>query len=165
MTSLKVTLDRVLHSQAYKDWEAKNKGFYLCSFFRIIGNSEEENWQLDFYNHKSDTITSFIASDEPRLLQEGSKVFKADNQKLNELKIDNVNIDISHALIAVDKLINNKYSGEVPNKKIVILQNIGKAIWNISYLTSSFNILNVKIDAKTGEVLHDDMKNALSFKA
>lgn len=164
MKNLLSSLKRIIDSDAYKEWSSSNKDYYLTSFFRIIGDNEVDDWQIDFYNKSSDTLTSFLASEKPKLLQTGSKIFKPAHEMVSKLDIESVKVGLPEALIRVDKLLHEKYHGEKPNKKIVILQNVGKELWNITYLTSAFNIINVKIDARNGKVISDEIKSALSYK-
>lgn len=100
-----------------------------------------------------------------RILNTDSKVFKKEGLKVDKLNLDEIKITLKEALDIVSNLKNEKYKNEKPNKIIVILQKIKKPLWNITYLTAAFNILNVKIDAKSGRIIEEKIMPALSFNS
>jgi hypothetical protein len=53
---------------------------------------------------------------------------------------------------------------EIPSKKIFILQQKESPIWNITYLTQSLNILNMKINAETGQIMEEKIESAMNFQ-
>ena len=162
---IKELLERVLNSRLYKNFNNDDKA-YLCSFFKIDGEEEQDEWQVDFYNPEKDKITSFKEiGNQIRIIGKDSKIFKEKEAKVNELRIDKVKIAPEDAIKAVDELKKKKYSGEEALRRIVILQSTKelKENWNITYLTTSFNILNVKINAKNGAVIEESLKPALTF--
>ena len=162
---IKELLERVMNSRLYKNFNNDDKA-YLCSFFKIDGEGEQDEWQVDFYNPENDKITSFKEiGNQIRIIGKDSKIFKEKEAKVNELRIDKVKIAPEDAIKAVDELKKKKYSGEEALRRIVILQSTKefKENWNITYLTTSFNILNVKINAKNGKVIEESLKPALTF--
>src|SRR3989344_3595188 len=159
---IKELLERVMNSRLYKNFNNDDKA-YLCSFFKIDGEEEQDEWQVDFYNPEKDKITSFKEiGNQIRIIGKDSKIFKEKEAKVNELRIDKVKIAPEDAIKAVDELKKKKYSGEEALRRIVILQSTKelKENWNITYLTTSFNILNVKINAKNGKVIEESLKPA-----
>ncbi|MBW3022928.1 hypothetical protein KY308_02405, partial [Candidatus Woesearchaeota archaeon] len=57
-----------------------------------------------------------------------------------------------------------KYKTHIPIKRIAILQHlpIGQ-VWNITYVTQSFNTLNIKINAETKEIVSDKLVSIVQF--
>mgnify|MGYP006434371207 CR=1 FL=1 len=53
---------------------------------------------------------------------------------------------------------------EIPSKKIFILQQKESPIWNITYLTQSLIILNMKINAETGQIMEEKIESAMNFQ-
>ncbi|MBI2110105.1 PepSY domain-containing protein [Candidatus Woesearchaeota archaeon] len=180
MTELLEAFDKVILSDEFKEWKSENKNSYLCSFFLIIDEKELMPWQLAFYSPSTDTITSFIASNPVKILEKNSKIFKMDRSKINELHLNKVNIDLKEAFLILERLKINidlkeaflilerlkmeKYPNELPTKKIVILQKTKHLVWNITYINSSLNILNVKVDAASGEIIEDKISSIMSLK-
>ena len=61
--------------------------------------------------------------------------------------------------------IVNDRNPEGAVKKIIILQNLdNKTVWNITYITDAFSILNMKLDAVSGEVLEQTIKPIIGYK-
>lgn len=153
-------LERLENSPVFIKWKEKNKDSYLCSFFNIIGNNEP--WRIHFYSKEKDKITSFLM-DEAISLEEDSQVFKDKNIKVKELKIKNVSIKNEDALRNVNKIINEKYPNETVNKTIMILQNIDKLMWNITCITNSLNMVNIKMDARSGNVIEEKLQSLMGM--
>ena len=156
------SLSKLENSKEYKNWKSENKNSYLCSCFYL---DNEGNWQFDYYLPKKDRIKTFIVEDNKIKELKDSKIFKKDDSALKRLDLNKVKIKFESAVELVDNLKDNKYKNENVIKRIIILQNIDKEIWNITYLTSNFNILNIRIDANSGKILSERLENIMRFKA
>ena len=84
------------------------------------------------------------------------------NKKIKSLNIEKVKIDYENALKTASELQKEKYKTEIPFKQITILQNIDEGqVWNFTFITQAFKTLNIKIDAKTGEIVKDELINLM----
>ena len=157
MQSIKESYDRLLNSK-----EFKNEGF-LCSVFLMTNavDLEKSNWQIDFYEEKSQKIISYTM-DKTIKVEPKAEVFKEENKEIEKLDLTEIKVDL-HESITKSKMLLNKYKEE-PTTIIIVLQKQGQTIWNISYVTKKFNLLNVKIDAITGVILEEKLASLLSFK-
>ena len=164
MSEIQEACERVTNTEMFTTWKEENKKAYVCSLFKIIGEGETPGWQVDFYNPTNDTISSFIADDDVEMVGKDSKIFKESNVKISKLDVKKVKIGVHEALNKVSLIKNEKYPNEVPTKKIVILQNVKGIMWNLSFMTTSFNILNVKINAESGNVIEESLKSLMSFR-
>ncbi len=162
MLELKELYDTIQSSKEFKDWHKKNPDFYLCSFFTIL---DEKRWQVDYYSPSKDRITSFTCEKKVKILNVDSKIFKKEGLKVDKLNLNKIKINLKKALDIVSDIKNKKYPNEKANKIIIILQKIKKPLWINTYLTSTFNILNAKIDAKSGKIIEEKIMPALSFKS
>ena len=123
---------KLISSKIFKDWNNKNKDSFLCSFVLI------DNPQFDFYN-KNDTMTSFMMKDKIEVIE--------DEEIYNETKIKPLQIkDIKSSEDKVIEIIKDKYPKEKFGKEIIILQNQDRQLWNITIITASLKLLNVKVD-------------------
>ena len=164
MLELKNALDKTKSSKEFKDWQKSHPNSYLTSFFKIIENSSNQDWQLDFYYPEKNTITSFISTPEIKILEKDSKIFQKEKTAIEELKLEQVKINLKSALNTIETLRKNKYPNEKPNKIIIVLQNIETPLWNITYLTSTLNILHIKINAQSGKIIEEKLDSILNFK-
>lgn len=158
MEELKKIVENVENSDEFKKIKYQ---IYLCSLFNILDKAEG-NWQVDYYSVENDKIVSFVVEKEV-IKSEESKIFKEKDVKIAKLDLNEVKIDLKEALKKVNDIHKNKYQNETVNKKIVILQVINKPLWNITYITAGFNIINFKLNAFSGELISDNISSALSL--
>ena len=152
-------------SKDYKDWHKRNKDTYLSYAFKILQEMPDE-WQLGFYNKKNDKITTFVMNGSAISIRPEEEVFKREETKISEIEMKKVNITFNDAISKANEFQSKNYPKDKSVKTIVILQNISKYgnIWNITYITESFNTLNMKIDASSGKVLEHNLSSVFSFK-
>lgn len=143
-----------------KESELFKPDLYLCSVFTFKNKT-----QFDFYSKKTKLVTSFvIEGNKVNLLSRDEKVFQKEQKDLEELDLSKVKIDIKKALEIVNNLIKEKYKGETATKKIIILQQDKEPFWNISSITTTFNLINIKINAINGNIIGEKSEPILSFK-
>lgn len=170
LSQIKKQLEKLQQSEEFKS--SKEKG-YLCSVFimvdfSILKNKEQNQklaWQFDFYNKEKDTITSYISEPEIKKVNDESEVYKEEKEKiLQELKLTSNFIEFEKILsTAESSLIEQK---ETPNKTIIILQiNNSKPLWNLSFVTNNFNLINIKIDALNSEILENKKVELLNWNS
>ena len=150
------------NSDLFKEWKKKHAKCYICSAFLIL-NEVNENPQIDYYDSNKDRITSFTVAKEIKITK-NEKIFKEKEHKIKELDLDKVKISLEKALEMVENLLKNKYK-ETAHKKIIVLQNLDKQIWNITSLSNSLNVLNVRIDTTDGNIIEEKLSSILSFNA
>ncbi|MAG77830.1 hypothetical protein CL616_00530 [archaeon] len=134
--------------------EKEIKGKFVSAFY--MGNLEKVEWQVDFFEEGK--IHSLLPDGNVK----EDKLFG--KEELKELNLDEVKIDLIHALQKVEKIRDEKYEGMEANKVIVILQRTENVIWNVTWLTSNFKVFNVKVDAVSGEVLRENCESIMGFK-
>ena len=145
--------------EAYKRIK-HNKGT-LSSIFMMTTPKEKEkdSWQFDFYDKNTDSITSY--KDEEEINTE-EKIFKEEETNIKELNLKQVKITAEEATRKAEEAIEQYH--ESISKYIIVLQQFESPTWNITLVTTTFNILNIKIDAITGEVKDQNHSSLLSFK-
>lgn len=162
---LKALKKDIEETPRFKDWKQNNPDSYFVSAF-FIGEDyfpKSNQWQLDFYEPNKDRVVSFVYGADSPLKEE--EIFKKSKDKIPELVLDVIKVDLEKAIDNVEKIKKAKHPGETATKKLFILQVLeGKSVWNITYISSAFNILNIKIDAQSGDVLSESFSSVLSFK-
>ena len=158
-------LKRLKENNEFKEWKKKNKDSFLAHIFKMLDDANKDDWQIGFYN-KDDTITTFILTPDGIKIAAAENVFKRPEAKIQRLNEEKIKIDITKALEAAEKVQTTEYKNEVPSKIITILQrlDIGQ-VYNITYVTQSFKVLNLKIDSSTGKVLKKKLTSIMEFKA
>jgi hypothetical protein len=165
----------------FLEWKEKNKAAFLSSMFIMAPDpsilSEEEwhakEWLLSYYDPKSDSFTTFCSSGEQRVAKE--QAFTKDG-KLERLELESVKLEVWACIKAAEKLRKDKHKEEI-GSLILILQPLNdsaifgtsgsasksRPVWNLTYITKSYNILNIKIDATSGIVLSDTVSGVMEF--
>ena len=156
--NLKKDLEIIEKSGLFRKWNKKTS--YLVSCFFL-----DDRWQFDFYSKKTKKISSFaLEENNVKIIEENSQVFQKTQKDLEELKLNEVKTKLETALNILNQLKKEKAPLETASKKIIILQKINFPLWNISYITSAFNLLNVKINAVNSKIIEQDFTSIINFK-
>ncbi len=147
---------------AFISWKDKNEGSFPAYAFAMADGRLPGEWQLGYYVPGSDKIITFIVGDAITIGQE-AEAFK--DSEVLKLDLEKVRITAETALSLAETLQKEKYPAHLPSKKIIILQSlpIGQ-VWNITYVTQTFNTLNIKLDSGNGEVLKDELLSIFQVK-
>lgn len=165
VSDLKKEIEKVKESKEYKDFISKNKKSYLATCFLFYENIKDAVWQIDYYNPEEDNMVIFLCKKELEF-KGPEKIVKKKKDKITELDLKKVKLDFEKVMVKIEQFKTKKYKDEIPNKTIVILQSSKKnPIWNISFLTTNSNILNIKLDASNGKILEHKLNSILKFKA
>jgi len=162
---LKTAIKELQKIKEFKDFKKKNPKAYLASCVVIVDGKNVGDWQVDFYIPKKHKMATFVLKDKVELKGEDD-IFQKEKAEVEELELSSVKIDLNKMLKLLEDLRKEKYPGDFPNKIIVVLQKFkNNMIWNVTCLTTTLKILNVKFDAKGGNVLEDKIENVFSLKA
>jgi len=158
-------LDKLEKNKDFKEWKKKNKTSFLAHVFKLLDDENKDDWQIGYYN-KDDTITTFIVTPNDIKIAETENIFKKPEAKIQKLDKNKIKIDITQALQTAEKIQTTEYKQEIPFKIITILQklDIGQ-VYNITYVTQGFKVLNFKIDSSNGKVLKKTLQSIMEFKA
>ncbi|MEM3126943.1 MAG: hypothetical protein QW331_02655 [Candidatus Woesearchaeota archaeon] len=161
----KQTYKRLLDSNEFKKWKKENKNSYLASFSTIFDSfsNKTEFWTIAFYDPKEDSMTNFVMKEEVSI-EKFNEIAKKPNTKVTELKIEKVKIDFETAIEKIKETKKEYYKNQMLTKAFVVLQNIDeKFLWNISFLTGSFQLINFRIDATNNELISHEAMDFTKF--
>ncbi|PLW79415.1 hypothetical protein C0585_07980 [Candidatus Woesearchaeota archaeon] len=154
-------LEQLEESQLFKDWKKENNQDYLANIFKFIQN-EETPWQIGYYNKETDLITTFNVGDDITK-NDASEVFKKEDS-IDMLKTDDVKIDYDQALLAATNFQKENYPSDMPMKIIVLLQNKGTTMYNITFITQTMKTLNMHVSTLDGSILESKVTSLMDFK-
>ncbi len=162
--NVKEELNKLKKTKGFKEWQEKNKEDYLVSVFFMSDKPKE--LQFDFYNKEKDLITSFSLNEKNIEKIEGSEILKSNEKVLNKLNLDKL-ISFEEVVGTARKLQREKYKADIPYKTIVALQNLDNFgnVWNITFITHNFKVLNIKIDSSDGKILEHKLQDVFSFRS
>jgi len=155
-------IQKLESSDIFKQAKDENPGIYLTHAFVMLDSNIKKEWQLGYYNEKTDRIVTFNIGDIITKNPE-AEAFKKDGA-IKKLEIENVKISFDKALETADIVQKQKYARCNATNRIIILQNLDKQVWNITYVSISMETLNIKMDAETGEIISDSMKSLFKIE-
>jgi len=159
---LKQTLKKVETSKAFKDFKGSNPDFYLAHCFTMLDEAEKKyNWELGYYSPTKDKLVVFETEPEVKLRDEDDAFTR--DKVIPELKFSNVKFSLAKAMELCDQLVKEKYSAHMITKRIIILQHLDRDLYNITLVTRSFGVLNIKIDAVSGEITSHNLQSLMGL--
>ena len=158
---LKKAIEILEKSKEFKDFQKENPDFYLAHAFTIIDKIQED-WQIGYYSKTKDRVVVFVVGKEITISPE-EEVFKKTKKKINGLDMNNVKIDLEKAVEKAQTLVDAEYKGEIVNKTIVIVQNLKKEQYNMTLVSLAMNIINIRVDASNGEILHHSRQSIMGL--
>ncbi len=142
----------------------KPENTFLAHAFIMLDENDNGEWQFGYFNDKNERMTSFFCGNKISASQE-TEVFKKPDTKISALNLGNVKFGFEEAKKTAEEILGKKHGGESPMKKIFILQNLDQQVWNITFFTKTYNIINIRINSETGKVVKDESMSILKFKA
>ena len=162
----KPALKKLEGSSEFRSWKKKNKNCYFSYAFKIPQEMKDDEWQLGFYNKKNDRIATFVIKGADIEIKPEEEIFKKEDMKVNEVQLTKVKLAFDSALSKANEFQQKNFPKDKSVKTIAIMQNLPELgnIWNITFVTETFNTLNMKIDASTGKMLENNISSIFSFR-
>jgi hypothetical protein len=161
--NLNESFQKLKKNNVFSKWSKENKDSYLAHIFKMYDEANKDILQFGFYN-KNDTITTFIMEGDNINEIPPQEVFKKGKEKLAKLYIDKVKIEFDDAMKIADDFHKEKYSQHLVLKKFAILQIINKVVlFNITFVTQTFNTLNIRIDAINSKIIQHHLVNLMDM--
>jgi hypothetical protein len=126
---------------------------------------DHKEWQLGYYEPKSEKITTFLVSLDSVEMRKAEEVFKKETH-VPKLEIPNPLLSLSDIMIRTNQFQSANYPKDKSMKTIALLQSLPEfgSVWNITLVTQGFNTLNMKLHPSTGEILDHKLSSIFSFK-
>jgi len=162
---LKNAFKKLNDNKQFKDFNRKNKNFYLSFALMMLEDNIQGPWQLGFYLKSSDKMITFVV-DKTEIKMEGEEeIFKKPETEVKEVDIEKVKIEYGEVLNIAEKFKKSEYPRELVNKVFLILQNLEDygVVWNLTFVMHSFNTLNIKINAENGRIIHHTLESLMNF--
>lgn len=147
---MKEAFEKFSESEEFKEFNKNEEGFIFVHASMIKELGKKSSWEFGFFHQERDRMVIFETDPIKRLPEQ--EVFKK-GPSINPLNLENVSISFEEAMKIVEDVRQEKYKTDPVSKYIIILQNLHKQVWNVTLITTSFNIINIKIDSATGEVI------------
>ena len=155
------SLAKLTSQLLFKDWHKNSLDSFLAHAFMMLDEANKDIWQFGFYNPESKKMVTFIVnksveqSSEQDVLESGSPIQK--------LPVEDIKISVDEALKTAKDIMQKEFKKEAPIKEFFIIQKLEQTVFNITYFTQSFKTVNIKIDAKSGDVLSKNIQALMEF--
>ena len=161
---IKQVVEHIESSNEFKEFIKENPKNYLVHLFSMMDTEHKDDWQVGYYSKKLDKITVFEFNDGKITVMLAEEAFKEKNY-IAPLNINEIKVSVDQAMQTVQDILKNNYSTESLAKAIVLLQNLPefKQLWNITIVTPTFNVINIKVNAITGEVIKHSKESLIGW--
>lgn len=151
--------------ESSKEFKTLEPDHYLVHIFRMMDADKSEDCQVGYYNKKSDKIIVFDYLEGSVKMMPPEEAFKEKNY-IAALDLSKVKISMDDALNTAQQVVKENYPAHLLSKAIVLLQKLPEfgQIWNITVITHTFQVINIKIDSETGKTIKHSMESLLGWK-
>ena len=144
----------------FQEWKHEHPTAYLVHFFCI----NEDEVQIAYYEQEQDAITTFTLG--KTFTKTVDKEILKEHKHIPTLHIEKVGITEDGAKEAALSLQKQKYSGDQITKQIIVLQTIdNEAIYNMTFVTMTFKMWNVRVNAMSGKIIFEQMRSLMDLAA
>jgi len=165
MEELKKLVKDLEVSKEFKSFKKENSDAYLSSCVVTVKGKTSNEWQINYYLPEKNKITTFVMKNPLEIINE-QDIFQKEKKEVKELEFKDIKINMKKALELLENFRKKKYKAEFPGEVIVVLQVLERCpIWNLTMLTATLKVLNVKLSAVDGEVLSDTIESFLQHRA
>jgi len=156
------------NSKEFKEFIKQNPHYYLVHIFTTVDADTIDNstWQIGYYSKDTDKIVVFEDHDDLVFIHPPEEALKKD-EYIQRLDLEHLKISRDDADIICKKTLKEYYPAELFSKAICLLQNLPEfgQVWNITVVTLALSVINIKIDANTGNVLKHTKENLMNWKS
>ncbi|MFP4401420.1 MAG: hypothetical protein ACLFPQ_06065 [Candidatus Woesearchaeota archaeon] len=163
---LKEKVLEIESSEKFRTWKQENSESYLAHVFMMVDETSPKMWQAGYYNPNSDKMVTFTLDDKGLDMMPEEEIFKQPGRVVRELDLSDVECSLEESDAISAKLQEEKYPKHKAVKKIMILQKLDdeKTIWNVTFFTGTTTTLNIKIDAKSKEIVSENLIDLIDKK-
>ena len=164
---VKNLLKQLESSEEYKGWKKDNKESYLVHIFKMFDKANVDETQIGYYDKEKHTITTFVLNERSGdvKLNPESEIFKENEKHIEALELEKVDFPLNSVMKKAESFRKEHYAQHLPEKAFLILQNIKEGnVWNFTFITKTFHVLNIKMDAMTGNVKDHKLSSIFEFK-
>lgn len=125
----------------------------------MFSESQQKEWRISYYNPPAHKITTFTEHS-----RHGTEEPFSPESLLPKLKIFEVQIRDDEAVELATATLNKHYKNEQAQRTILVLQNLSEeAAWNITFITNTFKVINIRLSAESGKEISHTMSNVTDF--
>ncbi len=161
---LKDILSKIEKSKEYSDWKKEHPKSYLAHAFVMMDEANKNTWQIGYFDAEKNLMSTFVVSSEKIEVIPDQEVLKSEH-KIKQLEPEKIKLSIKEALDTAEKYRKEHYSKELVAKSFFIIQVVEShgQVFNITFFTTAFKTINIKISTIDGKVLHHSCETLAAF--
>jgi len=158
-TDIHEVVEQVESSQEFQAFNSKNPHHYLVHAF-CAAEAKPGAVEIGYYGKETDRITVFKTNPVAAMPEE--EVFKKEGH-LEPLDLTAVRLGVKEAVARAEQERAAAYPRHSAVKTICVLQQQGNPVWNLTLVTATLQMIIMRIDAMSGQVLSKDMHSVMSI--
>lgn len=161
--NFKELVEKIESSEEFKKFISEKPGSELCVGFFVIDFISNDSKNSIDYKH-GDKVYTFDIKDDLKIKITEDELIKSKNhpdlEKINpDIKVEVEELKSIAGIRALDEGISAKF-----NKIIAVLQKLNaKETWNLTCMLDGLIILNILVDAFTGEIIKFERKSMMDL--
>ncbi len=158
---LREAFDELEANATYRTFKKNHEEYYLAHAFSMHKPGETPEWQVGYYSPKTSKVVVFKTGPVEQL--PADEAFNK-GEAIKRLDLSLVTLSPKLAEEKALAVKAKEHPGELVTKVIVILQHLDRQVYNFTLVTAAFNILNVRVDAASGEVVSSQLRSIMSLR-
>ncbi len=138
---------------------------FLAHFFRMYDDTATISWQVGFCTPSQELIVFTVTGDAVQV-NPPAEAFSDQKEILPFAQQEEVTFNSSDAVDAVISLLRSEHPGHDANQIILLAQTLPSfgSIYNVTVVTKTFHLFNVKCSVVDGAVLHKEFSHIWSLR-
>jgi len=157
-------INTIESSKEFKDFINEHPQYYLVHVFRIVDNDVPSNWQIGYYSKDSDKIVVFEYNNDLVMMHAPEDALKQ-QEYIQKLDIADLKLSHDNIIDIINEFYRANYKYDLLSKSIYLLQNLPEhgQVWNVTIITHNYSVINIKVDAVSGEVVKHEKHNLMQW--
>ena len=154
----------ILEKEAsFNGWRGKHKDAFFAHAY-VMEKPEGREWELGYFDPHDNMMEMFTIKDSKVSHEGATPVARAENAPpIKEVRMEEIQLTVGQAIERAEEIRKKEYSAEAPLRTFIIVQCIESGcIYNVTFFTKSFNVVNVKVSSKDGSVLRHSKEAMIS---
>ncbi len=160
MTDVHDIIDAVEGSDEFREFRARHPHPYLAHLF-CYAKSGSAPVEIGYYSERDDHIVVFDTKPVRARPPEGA--FKEEGV-IAPLDLASVGIGLAQARELAAARMRERYPAHPVQQEICILQQGDGPVWNLTIVTATLNLVTMRLDARDGAVLSDELRNIMDMQ-
>ena len=142
------------------------EGSYLVHVFKMFDAANADEWQVGYYDPSSDELIVFTTSSSDVRKNPPAEAFKSDKRVVEPLEASKLVYSPQQAVSDAKQFLVDEHPGHPAKQVILLAQTLRDSgqVYNVTVVTETFHMLNVKIDTSSGEVVAKSFDHLMSLR-